>query len=221
MDNCVGQNKSHVVFMFYTLLSMTLFPRGVALLYLVAGHSHLCNDRVTGQAKRSLQGKNLFLPEEIVEAINQSKGIDCELLSYTADDRPMWTGFSNLFKKYFKDLPAKNAPGGYTKHHFFEWNDGVLSVRDRVGSEVVYTHDYLAGAEDRLSVIRNLLEELLGPDKSFSNSSISDIKLPRAPIRSLSDDKIASISTLMNLIPQESRDYYPKLTKQAEAIMKK
>ena len=221
MDNCVGQNKSHVVFMFYALLSMTLFPSGVALLYLVGGHSHLCNDRVTGQAKRSLQGKDIFSPEGFVDNINQSKGIDCELLSYTDTTRPMWTGFSNLFKKHFKDLPANNAPGGYTKHHFFEFSNGILSVRDRVGSDVIYTHDYLNGVVDRFGVIHKLQDELLGPGKSFSDATISDIKLPRAPVRSLTDDKIASIGTLMHLIPQESRDYYPKLTKQAEAIMKK
>ena len=221
MDNCVGQNKSHVVFMFFTLLSLTLFPSGVALLYLVGEHSHLCNDRVTGQCKRSLKGKDLFLPEDFVSTINQTKGIDCELLSYTDPDRPMWTGFSTLFKKYFKDLPASNAPGGYTKHHFFEWKNGILSVRDRVGGDVIYTHDYLKGVEDRSSVMDKLLAELLGPGKSLFDASISNIKLPRAPTRVLTDDKIASIGTIMNLIPQESRDYYPKLTKQAKAIMKR
>ena len=40
LDNNVGQNKSQVVFMFFALMSMTLYPEGVVLL-LVAGHSHM------------------------------------------------------------------------------------------------------------------------------------------------------------------------------------
>ena len=221
MDNCVGQNKSHVVFMFYALLSVTLFKRGVAILYLLGGHSHLCNDRVTGQAKRTLQGKNLFLPEDIVHSINQSKGIQCELLSYTDNNRPMWTGFSGLLRKHLKDLPHKNAPGGYTKYHFFEFDNGILSVRDRVGSEVIYTHDYFAGCDDRATVVNSILLELFGPNITFDNATVGDIKLPRAPNKDLTDEKVASIATLMNLIPTAAKDYYPKITKQAEAIIKK
>ncbi len=39
LDNYVGQNKNQVVFMFFALLSMTLHPDGVVLLFLFAGHS--------------------------------------------------------------------------------------------------------------------------------------------------------------------------------------
>jgi hypothetical protein len=39
LDNCVGQNKSKVVFMFYALLSLLFYDK-VALLFLIPGHSH-------------------------------------------------------------------------------------------------------------------------------------------------------------------------------------
>jgi hypothetical protein len=166
-------------------------------------------------------GKNLFLPEEMVDIISSIKGINCKLLSYTDDDRPMWTGFSKLLKKHLTDLPNKNTPGGYTKNHFFEFHDGILSIRDRVGSDVIYTHDYLGGKADRTSMVNEVLVELFGIGKSFHNAIFSDIKLPRAPTKTVTDEKIASIGTIMNLIPFEARDYYPKLTKEAELLMRK
>ncbi len=39
LDNCVSQNKSKVVFMFYALLSLLFYDK-VALLFLILGHSH-------------------------------------------------------------------------------------------------------------------------------------------------------------------------------------
>jgi hypothetical protein len=45
LDNCVGQNKSKVVFMFYALLSLLFYDKA-ALLFLIPGHSHNQTDRV-------------------------------------------------------------------------------------------------------------------------------------------------------------------------------
>ena len=39
LENYVGQNKNQVVFIIFALLSMTLHPDGVVLLFLFAGHS--------------------------------------------------------------------------------------------------------------------------------------------------------------------------------------
>jgi hypothetical protein len=44
-NNCIGQNKSKVVFMFYALLSLLFYDK-VALLFLIPGHSHNQADRV-------------------------------------------------------------------------------------------------------------------------------------------------------------------------------
>ena len=63
MDNCVGQNKSQVVLMFMSFLSMTFYKRANCY-YLVSGHSHMCPDRVVPHAKRSIGVNDIFEPEE-------------------------------------------------------------------------------------------------------------------------------------------------------------
>lgn len=69
MDNCVGQNKSQVVLMFMSFLSMTFYTRAICY-YLVSEHSHMCPDRVVSHAKRSIGVNDIFEPEELVQKIN-------------------------------------------------------------------------------------------------------------------------------------------------------
>ena len=68
-DNCVGQNKSQIVFMFYALLSL-LFYEIVDLLFLWSGHSHMYPDRVTSWCRRSIERKDLFHPKDFEKAFN-------------------------------------------------------------------------------------------------------------------------------------------------------
>jgi hypothetical protein len=69
MDNCVGQNKSQVVMMFMSFLSMTFYKR-VICHYLVSGHSHMCPDRVVSHAKRSIGVNDIFEPQGFVQKMN-------------------------------------------------------------------------------------------------------------------------------------------------------
>ena len=124
------------------------------------------------------------------------------------------------FEEVLNCLTTEEYSWGYTKNHFFEFHNGILSIRDRVGEDVIYTRDYLGGKADRKSLVNEVLIELIGTGKSFYDAILSVIKLPRAPTKTTTEEKIASIGTIMNLIPFEARDY-PKLTKEAESLMRK
>jgi hypothetical protein len=69
MDNCVGQNKSQGVFMFFSFLSM-LFYKKIVLHYLESGHSHMAPDRVVSHVKKSLGKNNHFLPQQLIGRMN-------------------------------------------------------------------------------------------------------------------------------------------------------
>ena len=82
LDNNVGQNKSQVVFMFFALLSMTLYPEGVVLLFLVAGHSHMAPDRTVSWLRKSLAGQQLFLPRQFIDAFNSVRSVEAEFVDH-------------------------------------------------------------------------------------------------------------------------------------------
>jgi hypothetical protein len=69
-DNCVGQNKSQAVLMFDCLLSITKYEK-VAVHYMVSGHSHMPPDRDWAHAKLPLKRRDVYLPEDIAQLINQ------------------------------------------------------------------------------------------------------------------------------------------------------
>jgi hypothetical protein len=58
IDNCVGQNKSKVVFMFYALLSLLFYDK-VVLLFLIPSHSHNQVDRVVAWCRNKMRAQNL------------------------------------------------------------------------------------------------------------------------------------------------------------------
>ena len=68
-DNCVGQKKSQQTMMFDALLSLLFYER-VAVFFLLPGHSHMRADQVVSLCKRSLHKKDLFIPEQVCEAMS-------------------------------------------------------------------------------------------------------------------------------------------------------
>jgi len=119
MDNCVGQNKSQVVFKFFCFLSLTFFKR-VACQFLITGHFHMAPDRVTSNAKSAIGIQDLYLPTQIAEAMNNVANIQAEFLDHSIDDNPFFTGWSDVMNAHFASIP-NIADGGYTKNHFFEF----------------------------------------------------------------------------------------------------
>jgi hypothetical protein len=92
MDNCVGQNKSICVMMFYAFLSMTLFPDGVALHYLSSGHSHFVPDRVIGACKHLLQGQSIYLPNELTDKFNKMETVNATYIDHNDEDAFLISG---------------------------------------------------------------------------------------------------------------------------------
>ena len=79
MDNCLCQNKSQVVMMFMSFLSMTFYKK-VVCHYLVSGHSHMCPDRVVSHAKRSLGVNDMYEPNGFV---NKMITVRCRIVECT------------------------------------------------------------------------------------------------------------------------------------------
>ncbi len=81
LDNCVGPNKSKVIFMFYALLSLLFYDK-VALLFLIPGHSHNQADRVVAWCRNKMRAQNLYTPSAIVFEFNAIKSVSTEFLDH-------------------------------------------------------------------------------------------------------------------------------------------
>jgi hypothetical protein len=69
-DNCVGQNKSQVVMMFYALLNLVIYSKKTVIHFLKSGHSHMLPDRVHSWSKRSLRQKDIYHPFVLADCMN-------------------------------------------------------------------------------------------------------------------------------------------------------
>ncbi len=114
LDNCVGQNKSKVVFMFYAMLSLLFYDK-VALLFLIPGHSHNQADRVVAWCRNKMRAQNLYTPNAIISELNAIKSVSAEFLDHQSSQRPFFGNWTSLLNKYFKSMPPN-----YTGNYFFE-----------------------------------------------------------------------------------------------------
>ena len=101
LDNNVGQNKSQVVFMFFALLSMTLYSEGVVLLFLVAGHSHMAPDRTVSWLRKSLQKKNVYLPQQFVDAFNSIGSVEAEFIDHDNPNRMIFEQWEEILSSCY------------------------------------------------------------------------------------------------------------------------
>ena len=92
LDNCVGQNKSQCTLMFDALLSLLLYER-VANFYLLPGHSHMRPDQVTSLCKNALKKKNLFIPDQLAEAMATVKNMQPKVITGEMDIFLQWEPF--------------------------------------------------------------------------------------------------------------------------------
>ena len=225
MDNNVGQNKSQVVLMFYCMMSMTLFPAGIILHFLLPGHSHMAPDRCTGWHRKSIKGHQIYSPEELVAAINTVKSVIAKFVDHRLLDSPMFRGWENILKSHFYEIPYLPKINGYTSCHFFETKNGSISMKKTVDSEVLYTHQYVRGIDGTctktdMENCRASLERCLFGNKTFDTATVEDIvfsdgnnlirTLSRHPGKTLSKEKIDSFGTKLFSIPVEYQSYYPQ-----------
>ena len=209
MDNCVGQNKSQAVFKFFLLMSL-MFYRQVIAHFNLSGHSHLCNDVVTGHAKTALRRMNTYHPKQMVECMNSVKGIVAEFIDHENQGSYLFTGWENFLDSLFPDIDSSKIKGGYTSCFFFEFKNGSVHIRREAGGDIIHSHEYVA--PENIDKVKNeIMRRLLGPDKTFFDptTTMADIKLDRHPKGKLTSEKIQSIQGLLPFIPYEWRSYYP------------
>lgn len=185
MDNNVGQNKSQIVFMFFAMLSMTVYPNGVTLSFLTSGHSHFIPDRVTGNMKQSLKSRNIFSPEELLSTINTVKNVEAKFLDHRDNKVNMFIGWDKLLCAHFTEIPQLSKIGGYTSCFFFHFKNGLLSMRKSLQEEVCYVHQYVTGSTggctnvDIDKCISSLQSRLFRNDKTFFDATMDDVRFSK------------------------------------------
>ena len=229
LDNNVGQNKSQVVFMYFALLSMTLYPEGVVLLFLFAGHSHMAPDRTVSWLRKSLNNRQVYLPGQFVEAFNTISSVEAEFIDHTDSNRMCFERWEEILKAHFAPIPTIKD-GGYTQFHFFEFKNGVLTMRHNPESIVAHTHVYVQRAsyshqqgsstdQSYALLVQQCLtsveRHLFYPGKSFANATAQDINvtstagLIRHHRKEVLESRVKSFWTKGFSIPFEYQSYYP------------
>jgi hypothetical protein len=226
LDNNVGQNKSQVVFMFFALLSMTLYPDGVALLFLVAGHSHMAPDRTVSWLRKSLSNRNTFVPEQFIAAFNTVRSVEAEFINHLDNGRLIYERWDEMLKAHLAPIPAIKD-GGYTKYHFFEFHNGVLNMRHSTESNIEHTHVYVQRASTQGTevayativeqCVKSFEKHLFYPGITFANATPLDINimsnsgLMRHGRKEMQESQLKSFWTKGFSIPTEYLSYFPPL----------
>jgi hypothetical protein len=126
-------------------------------------------------------------------------------------DYPFFEGFMDVLATYFKKLPNLEG-GGYTQYYFFEFYKGNVYIRKTVNDPVFYTHTFVA--EDQLDIVRTAIMEGIfrpGTEHTLQSAKISDVILPKQPLRGMNDKQLASLAEKYFSIPPEFRYYYPEV----------
>jgi hypothetical protein len=192
LDNCVGQNKSKVVFMFYAQLSLLFYDK-VALLFLILGHSHNQADHVVAWCRNKMRAQNFYTPSAIISELNAIKSVSAEFLDQQSSRQPFFGDWTSLLKKYFKSMPPN-----YTGNYFFEINQGIVSMRHLVSTPDNEAVQFpMLFPENIESVHQAILFDLFGSGvKSINDvTSVDMVKLPRVELKEqLTNKKLKSLS---------------------------
>lgn len=170
--------------MFFAFLSMTLFPGGVVLYYLEKGHSHMAPDRTTSHCRKSFQGSNHYIPQQLVDCMNGIANVEAVYIDYTAERPFMYAGWDNLFEAYFHNIPYLQTMHGYTQAHFYEFRNGLLYIRVSHNEEIIYTHAFVTSpvtgqydADAAEVCAEKLLSEVFKNGKNFGDAKHEDLRI--------------------------------------------
>jgi len=200
-DNCVGQNKSNAVLKLECFLSMSFYER-VLVIYLIPGHSHMLPDRVVSWVKKTLNIRNVYSPEEIIDCMETVRGVAPTFLDHRDPNRAAYTGWAPLLDKYIKNLPAL-----FTKNYIFEFYNGKVRMQYLMDTDISEASEITLCANPE-SASRALKLELFGTS-SVGNLDPTALHLPRAEIVALPATKIKSLSNKYDTIPQKFLPYFP------------
>lgn len=200
LDNCVGQNKSVVTYLFDAFLSVVLYDV-VTNMYLLPGHSHMRADTVVSTAKSTLRRKNIFHPDGLADRMNEVSRLQAAVI--TNSQFMIWESF---LRKFFKPPPA-----GFTNFYFYRMSRGLAVFRRLAttpDSESV-THVYCVNpASTRAAIMQELFR--LPVAASLRDILGATVALVESPPLELKKSKLDSLSKKYDCIPSLYRDYYPQ-----------
>jgi hypothetical protein len=112
-----------------------------------------------------------------------------------------------------KKIP--NIPhGGFTSYHYFEFENGTVTMRKTLEDPKPYTHEYIP--PDRVASVRDSLLRALFGTIEWEGKNIEDVLLGNGnalsiqETKELSDNRVAALQLIYCHIPEEYLSYYPK-----------
>ena len=130
-DNCSGQNKNRWILWFFAWLVITR-PEIELIDYsfLIVGHTKNFCDACFGLCKRSLKGKNLLVPEDVIACF--AKSAKCNRV--VTADAVVWCDWKAFLEQFF--VGVLQGIMGMQHFRFAKDNPGVLEYKQLVTSPV-------------------------------------------------------------------------------------
>ncbi|OWZ12487.1 hypothetical protein PHMEG_00014342 [Phytophthora megakarya] len=181
LDNCVGQNKSKVVLMFFAMQSVVFPYKNIA-------------DRVVAWCRNAVRKISIFSPCELICEMNKVKSIDAVFLDHESPECIFhWYGIAAV-------QVVHPPPAGYTANYLFEIDEGVCTTVNTPDKDAITFR----------MIDPTLIAELFGSNvKSIWEASIRGVELPRHPVKELPEKKMKLLVAKYFSIPQQYLSYYP------------
>lgn len=122
--------------------------------------------------------------------------IEAEFFDHRSDGVPFFEGWEATLKAFFRPIPTI-SDGGYTRGHFFEFENGHVSIRQTITSGLLYEHNYVESGG--VGVIRESMIKKFFGNTPFGSATLDDIILPRHRPRVWDETKMTNFSG--NLTP--------------------
>ena len=200
-DNCVGQNKSNLVFKFEMLLTILGFFKTKTKLFLLPGHSHNSSDVKTAELNRCLRAKNLYTPQEICRELQALKNAETFIL-----ENENFYDWGSFLDRYIKNMPL-----GFTSFYCFEISEGRVTMKklctetpeNEVESKILVENVEAT----RVAILKELFD--LPSDTTLDTIVNTPVRLPKLEVKPISEKRLKSIKKKYKVIPKEHIPYYP------------
>jgi hypothetical protein len=111
-----------------------------------------------------------------------------------------------LLKSYFLPIPINFENNCFQKKNFFEFSEGVVTVRKNISAEHSFVHQYIKN-ESVSNVRTRLLTSLFG-HTNLESAEISDLQLPKHAVKRLDEKILTGLRLKIPTIPLENLGYY-------------
>lgn len=190
-------NKSQAVVQFFALLSVLKYKK-VVMFYLIPGHSHMIADRVVAWYKNKIRLKNLYVPSQIVEEVNNINSVETRCVGVGGEASFLRSGWAGFLNTHFSALPP-----GYTGNCMFEIDSGVVTMR-----HLTTTHDAECVTASLMpdgwtaGQLRGRIASELFGSTDPKQWTIESVTLPMAAPKKVAEKKLASLKSKYFAIPE-------------------